>query len=90
MYNIEKVTINNPYNVSDLCSHIILDEPKMLVIDDCMPYITNYSFQFWHKSMNSGTITVTEENNTNVVDTSDEWTFFNTSFTATKISKIIL
>ena len=41
---VERVVDTNPSGVDDVMSHITVNEESRLIISDCMPYSTTYSF----------------------------------------------
>ena len=87
---IEAVSVKNPYGIDDTCSHIKTEGKSILVISDCMPYISTYAYQFWIRSTTAHTISFSCDTTYKRFDVTKEWQYFSIIFDVSKISNIKL
>lgn len=87
---VEKVTINNPFDISDICSHVVVETDSVMVISEWMPYVSNFTFQFWHKAIQRREIGFSCSSTYQRIQVGTSWDHFVISFTAAEISNIRL
>ena len=88
--SISGVTTVNPYGAKDTCANIKTDAKSTLIISECMPYISEYTFQFWIKSKGNKTVIFNCDSNIRKIYTTPDWQYFTITFKVNSISNITL